>query len=182
MQKMGTAATCMPVKLDDRAWEAVIFLYLSGDECAHDRLALTRTKHSVPVGMEGDVIETENGAVVVLRLEVHTFSEDPLAVEILFTPGDAAGHFETLKLLSQQHRLCWFFARNDFKVIHSQQHPLTPEQRQGFDALALGAVKHDAVVRCTGRYDANAALSAVAAHYQLKKHQNSALPPSKDIL
>ena len=165
----GTAASCMPVKLDGGDWESVLFIHLAGNESVQDRLVLSRATRPVPVGVEGDVIETDHGAIVVLRLEIYTFSDDPLTVEILLTPGGAAGHFRTLWELSRQPRLCWFFGDDAFRVIHSQQHPLTQQQREGFNELTQEAVRYDAVTRCTGRYDAKAALATVVSHYDLRE-------------
>ncbi len=50
----------------------------------------------------------------------------------------------------------------------TQQRLLTQQQRDGFNELALEAVKYDAVIRCTGRYDAKAALASVVSHYDLR--------------
>ena len=169
MNSTGTAATCMPVKMDGGEWESVLFIHLAGNESAQDRWVLSQSTRPVPLGIEGDVIETDYGAVIVLKLEVFTFSDDPLALEILLTPGGRAGHFNTLKELSHQPRLCWFFGDDAFRIIHSQQHPLTQQQREGFNALTQDAVKYDAVVRCTGRYDAKVALASVVSHYSLRE-------------
>ena len=174
----GTAASCMPVKLDGGEWETALFIHLAGNESAQDRWVLSRDTRPVPVGVEGDMIETDHGAIIVLRLEVYTFTDDPLAVEILFTPGGVAGHFQTLRELTRQPRLCWFFGDDAFRVIHSQQHPLTQQQRDGFNELMLEAVRHDAVTRCTGRYDAKAALTSVVTHYDLRASAEAATVPT----
>jgi len=169
MRETGAAATCTPIRLDGGAWESAIFVHLTGRECAHDRLFLGRANGSVPVGVEADLLQHENGTVVILRLEIHARPEDPMAVEILILPGGTQGHYETLRLLSEQPRLCWFFADEKFRVIHAQQYPLSADQQHGFHELVLDAVKHDALVRCTGRYDSKATLASVLAHYGLRK-------------
>ena len=168
MRDNGADATCMSVKLDGADWEAALFIRIVGKECAQDRLMLTRHRGVVPVAVETDLIEEEHGAVVLLRLEVYTFPQNPLALEILITPGGSTVQFETLQRLSSQNRLCWFFANREFRVFHAQQHALLEEQNYEFRTLVDDAVKHDAVVRCTGRYDARAALQSVAAHYELR--------------
>lgn len=168
MRDTGADATCMSVRLDGADWESALFIKLLGKECAQDLLLLAQHRGAVPVGVETDLIEQEHGAVVLLRLEVYTFPQDPLALEILITPGGSKVQFETLQRLSNQSRLCWFFADGDFRVIHAQQHTLLEDQHNEFRALVNDAVKHDAVVRCTGRYDARAALQSVAAHYELR--------------
>lgn len=169
MRSGGGAATCVPVQLGEEAWEAALFIHLAGPECRRDRRILERTQRPLPVGIEADLIENEHAAVVMLRLEVHTLPEDPLASEILLLPGGSTAHFDALKLLAAQRRLCWFFGDPDFRILHSQQHALGEEQRASFDDLLRDALRHDSLIRCTARYDAQAALSAVVGHYELRE-------------
>jgi uncharacterized membrane protein len=159
------AATLVPVQLDGGLWEAVLFLRLAGPECKADRRTLSRAQGPLAVGIESDVIEDPSGAVVMLRLEVHTDAGDPFAAEILLTPGCNESHFEAMRLLGGQPRLCWFFGDADAAVLHAQSHSLSEEQRRGFAEIAQDAARHDALIRCTGRYDADAALEAVRARY-----------------
>lgn len=168
MLTSGAAATCVPVQLDGEAWEAAFFIQMAGAECKDDRRAIGKAAGPLPLGLETDLIETETGAVVVLRPEVYTKADDPFTCEILLTPGEGSVHFEALKLLSSQPRLCWFFGDQTHWMLHSQQHPLDDEQRAGFDELARDALKHDTMVRMTGRYDAQAALAEVVKHYELR--------------
>ena len=168
MVATGAATTCVPVQLDGGAWEAAVFFQLAGPESKEDRRLLGKETGTVPVTVEADLLEHAQAALVLLRLEVLTKPHDPLVGEILFAPGDVALHFDTLRLLSQQTRLRWFFGDRECWLIHSQQNPLTEEQRSGFDSLLRDAVSHDALVRCAGRYDARAALSEVVAHYELR--------------
>jgi hypothetical protein len=168
MQANGAAATCVPVQLDGDDWEAALFIQLAGAECKADRRAIKQAKGSLPVGMENDLVETEHGAVVILRPELHTRPGDPFVCEILLTPGDGGGHFEALKLLSTQPRLTWFFGDQSHWILHSQQHPLEAAQHKDFDALLRDALKHDTMVRMSGRYDARAALAEVVRHYELR--------------
>lgn len=168
MRETGAAATCVPVRLDGGGWEAALFIQLADVESEPDRRLLARAGTPVPVAVETDLIENENAAVVVLRLETYARPDDPLAVEILLTPGNANGHFDTLNRLANQPRLCWFFADRDFHVIHAQQHALNNEQHAGFDALLRDAAVHDAVIRCTGRYNAQSALASIVSHYELR--------------
>lgn len=168
MRSNGAAATCVAVQLDDNDWEAALFIQLAGAECKADRRALKQAKGPVPVGMESDLVETDTGAVVVLRPEAHTQRGDPFACEILLTPGEGGAHFEALKLLSRQPRLCWFFGDQTHWILHSQQHPLDPAQHEGFDALLRDALKHDTMVRMSNRYDAQAALAEIVKHYELR--------------
>jgi len=169
MRSGGASATCVPVRIDGDAWESALFVQVAGPECKADRRVLSRAERPLPVGIEADLIENEHAAVVVLRFEVFTVPENPLASEILLTPGDAGTHFEALKLLTRQPRLCWFFGDQDCQVLHSQQHALSAQQHASFDDLLRDAVRHDSLIRCTARYDARAALAHVAEHYELRE-------------
>lgn len=151
-----------------------MFIQVAGKEARDDRRILKRSGQSFPIGFEADIIENESAAVVVIRLEIHTRPEDPMAAEILLTPGGPGGHFDTLKRLTEQERLCWFFGDDDYQVIHAQQHPFSKDQQIGMESLLMDAAKHDAVIRLTGRYDAQAALSAVVSFYEPR----SAVQPS----
>lgn len=168
MSTTGTTVTCLPVKLESDVWETALFFRLMGPECKRDRRMLTRTTKPLPVTLETDLVELQHAGVVTIRAEVFTVPDDPLTAEILLVPGGARTHFDALKLLSEQERLCWFFADEDFRVLHSQQNTLEPDQHAGFDDLLRDAVRHDALIRSTGRYDADSALAEIAAHYELR--------------
>lgn len=165
MRTNGTAATCVPVKLDSPDWESALFVHVAGPECKQDRRILKTTQDTIPVSIESELMTHAKASVVMLRLRIVTVVNDPLIFEILMTPGHITSHFEALKLLSSQPRLCWFFGDTDYRVLRAQQHSLTEEQNQEFNSLAKEAFAHDATIRMTGRYDANAALSEVVAHY-----------------
>lgn len=173
MSKSGAAATCLPVQLDGREWETALFVQVSGAECKDDRRAMRRCAGALAVSVETDLVEHEHAAVIVLRLEIFTREDDPLAAEILLTPGDSDTHFESLKLLSSQARLCWFFGDQSYWAVFSQAHPLAAAAHQEFDALLRDALRHDTLVRMTGRYDAQAALSHIVSHYELAAGRRS---------
>ena len=165
MRDSGAAATCVAVQLDGDDWEAALFLQLAGPECKEERRLLRRVSGSIPVGMEADVIEHANAAVVVLRLEVHCGAPQPMPFEILLVPGTATGHFEAVKLVSGEARLTWFFGDSSGGLIHAQSHALDEAQHQGFAELLAEALRHDRLVRLTGRHDGNAALAEITSHY-----------------
>ena len=165
MREHGVAATCLAVQLDGAAWEAALFLRCSGPECREDRRLLRRSRGSIPVGIEADLIEHASAAVVALRAEAHTGAGDPLVFEILVVPGHAASHFDPLKLLTTQPRLCWFFADSAGEIIHAQQHLLAPEHHAGFAGVLDDALKHDRLIRLTQRYSAEKALEEIGSHY-----------------
>lgn len=168
MQASGAAATCVAVQLDGEDWEAALFFQLAGAECKADRRALAKARGPLPVGMETDLMETDHGAVVLLRPAIYTLPDDPFTCEILLTPGDGGAHFEALRLLTRQTRLSWFLGDQTLWTLHSQQHPLDAEQHEGFDSLLRDALRHDTMVRMSQHYDAQAALAEVVKHYELR--------------
>ncbi len=170
MQSSGAMATCLPVQIDgsESDWETAFFLQIAGPESKQDRRTLRAPGKAFSVGIEPDVIETESGAVVIIRAEIHTRVDDPLSMEILLTPGEGGAHHEALKLLTQQHSLTWFFGDQAYWLIHAQSQPLGNEHREGFLELLNSAVKYDALVRMTGHYDSQAALSELVKSYELR--------------
>ena len=186
MVASGAAATCVPVKFDTDDWEAGVFFQLAGAECKPDRRILSKADNPVQIGFEADLIEHANASVVMLRLEVCTVPDDPLIGEILLTIGEHATQFDTLKLLTHQPRLSWFFGDQHYWVIHSQQHALGAEQHRAFDEILRDALKHDALVRMSSHYDARSALAEVVSHYELRagvvrteyKTHRGSVPPS----
>jgi hypothetical protein len=84
------------------------------------------------------------------------------------TAAHGGAHFEALKLLTRQPRLSWFLGDQTHWILHSQQHPLDTVQHEGFDSLLRDALKHDTMVRMSNRYDAQAALSEIVRHYELR--------------
>ena len=177
MTASGAAATCIPVELDGGAPEAAFFINLAGPESKADRRVIRYWRGPLSLGLESDVIETDHGAVVVLRPEVHTGPFDPLVCEILVTPGEGGAHFEALDLLARQPRLTWFFGDQGFDIIRTQQHPLALEQHEAFAALLKDALRHDAMTRMIRRYDARAALAEVTRHYTLRTGTRQAPSP-----
>lgn len=169
MRASGALATCVPVKLETETWQTAFFLRISGLECENDRVILAAADRPLPVGYEGDVLKLESAAVIVLRLEVHTIPGDPLAAEILLTPGAVSGHVEAVRLLSTQPSVTWFFGDQHCRILYAQTHPLHADQHSAFKDLLGEAVAHDAMIRYTGRYDADAALSQIVSHYEFRQ-------------
>ena len=166
LRQNKTSSTCLPVRLDQHDWETAAFFELGGSHSKSDRMILRKLDSAVPVGIEGDVIEQSTAAIVVLRFEIHTQPENPLALEVLLAPGNSEIEFKTLENLGQQSHLRMFFADNAYRIIHSQQITLHPEMNNGFKSLLGDAVKHDAMIRMTQRYDAKNAMKDVTSHYQ----------------
>ena len=161
--------TCVPVQYDNGAWESAVFFEVGGKECKQDRRILRKTKVALPVAVEADIINHASASVVMLRFEVATDDDSPLVGEVLLAPGLGEVQFDTLKNLTEQQQIRWYFGNASYEVIHSQQTALYDHERKGYDELLQEAVKHDALVRLTGRYSAIDAINEVVGHYQLRQ-------------
>ena len=168
MDYTGSCVTCIPVKFDSGDWESAIFFQVGGSESKQDRRTISRTKQSLPVAIETDVIKHNSAAVIVIRLEILTSESSPLAGEILLTPGETESHFETIKLLTSQPIIRWFFSDGAYWVIHSQQNQLGPNEHAEFKNVMDEATQHDAMIRLTGKYDVESALREVVSHYEFR--------------
>lgn len=169
MRASGTAATCVPVQIDQGQWESALFIHVAGPECKQDRYILKCAATPTPATLRTELLTHASAAIVLLRLEALTVPNNPLAFEILLTPGKVSGHYECLKLLSQQARLCWFFGDTDYRIIQAQNQEVDAEQHENFEALAREAFAHDSVLRLMGKYDASAALREIVSHYELRQ-------------
>ncbi len=169
MNESGASVTCLPVQFDGRDWEAAIFFSLEGPECKQDRRVLNQLENTIPVSFEAEVIEHANAAIIVVRFQAYTNQDDPLTGEVLLAPGEMESHFQTVKLLSQQPVLKWFFSDAAYFVIHSQQNSLGETEHAAFAKVLDDAVRHDALIRITGRYDVGAAIHEVVSHYALRR-------------
>jgi len=177
MTASGAMATCLPVRADGpySDWETAFFLQLAGPESKADRRTLQGSGQTFSTGIETDVIETESAAVVMLRAEIHLRDADPLSMEILLTPGEGGAHHQALKLMTRQPSLRWFFGDRAFWLIHAQAQPLGSEQHAGFPEVLNTALRHDALVRMTGHYDAQAALGEVVKSYELRASEHGSV-------
>lgn len=178
MRRSGAMATCVPVRLDDGGWESAFFVMLAGPESRNDRRAMARRDGPFSMGLESDLVETDHGAVVVLRPELHTRSDDPLVAEILLTPGAGGAHHEALRLLAEQRRLSWFYGDGAGWTLYAQSLTLEDMHRAGFAELLAGALRHDTLIRLTRTYDEQAALGEVVRHYELRAAASGAAEPA----
>lgn len=62
-----------------------------------------------------------------------------------------------------------FIGDPKYQIVLSQYLQLGDNERSEFKRMLDQAVKHDAVVRLTGRYDADSAFAAVTANYALRR-------------
>ena len=165
MRKSGAAATCIPVKLEGPQWETALFIHVAGPECEQDRRILKTARTPTPATLSAELMTHASASIIVLRLEVLTVVDDPLVFEILLTPGAVTSHYECVKLLAIQERICWFFGDSDFRVLQALEQVIDSDKHQRFEALAREAFAHDSLVRMAGNFNAEAALAEVAAHY-----------------
>jgi hypothetical protein len=172
MRKSGAAATCVPVQLEGPDWETALFIHVSGPECKQDRRILKSAREPTPATLSAELMTHANAAIIVLRLEVMTVIDDPLVFEILLTPGAVSSHYECVKLLAGQQRICWFFGDGDFRVLQAQEQTIDRDKHESFESLAREAFAHDSLVRIAGKFDAEAALAEVAAHYAPRSEEN----------
>lgn len=165
MRASGAMTTCVPLEFDKNIWESAVFFELGGEECKEDRRIMQESKTVFPVSLEADLIECQTAAVVMLRFEIMTRSDNPLAGEVLIAPGIGNIQFETIQNLTHQQALKFYFSDRAYNVIYSQQIVLQDQERGGYKSILDDAVRHDAMVRLTGRYDAIEALKEVTSHY-----------------
>lgn len=165
MRRSGAAATCVPVQIDEGRWESALFLHLAGPECKQDRRIVKTATEPLPLQLEPEILAHQRASVVLLRASVATVAADPLVFEILLTPGAVTSHYESLRLLSEQQRVLWFFGDSDFRVLAVQEQDIDDQQQQKFAEIAKDAFAHDTVVRMASNYDHEAALNEIAAHY-----------------
>ncbi len=168
MRNNGAMTTCVPVQFDNGIWESAVFFEVGGKECKADRRLLRRTKTTLPVTVETDLISHANGSIVMLRFEVATRHENPLVGEVLLVPGLGDTQFDTLQYLTEQKQIRWYFGDAAYDVIHSQQTTLFDHERQGYTDLLQDAVNHDAVLRLTGKYNAASAIDEVCSNYAFR--------------
>lgn len=166
MRRAGSGATCVPVKLGGAGnWEAALFVHVSGPECKQDRRVIRTAREPVGVDLEARLMAHEAAAVVSIELSISTVPDDPLKYEILLLPGREATHYQAIKLLSHQHRICWFFADNDYRVIQAQEQEIEPARHELFESIARDAFAHDSLLRMSNQYDADKALAEIVSHY-----------------
>ncbi len=168
MRNSGAMTTCIPVQFDNGVWETAVFFEVGGKECKDDRRTLRKLKSTLPISVEADIINHTNASVVMLRFEVLTRADSPLVGEVLLTPRLGAIQFDTLKHLTEQRNIRWYFGDSSYNVIHSQQTALYDHERQGYYDLLQEAISHDAMIRMTGKYNAANAVSEVASHYEYR--------------
>ena len=164
MREKEIDATCIPVQFDDESWESAFFFRVAGPESKQDRRCLKKNR-TTPTVLVTELMAHSNASVVLLRFEIQTIIDDPLVFEILLVPGEFNVHYECIKFLAKQRRIRDIFADSDYRVLQEQEQQVGDTQHEKFENLAREAFAHDSVLRMTGRYNAQAALSEVVTHY-----------------
>lgn len=166
MRASGAEATCVPIRLDKSSeWEAAMFVHVAGPECKNDRRLLKTARSPVPVDIEARLMAHNAAAIVAIELSIATVADDPLNYEILLIPGREETHYQAIKLLAGQQRVCCFFGDNDYSVIQAQEQELDSEQHASFESIAREAFAHDSMLRISAQYDSDKALSEIVSHY-----------------
>ena len=81
---------------------------------------------------------------------------------VLFLTGHLTSHFDAVKCLGGQQSIGLFIGDAHCNLLHQQRIPLADEHRQVFTDLLDEALKHDTLVRMTGKYDPDAVFGSVA--------------------
>lgn len=171
MRSTGSAATCVPVRLGGSGdWEAALFVHVAGPECKEDRRLLKSAREPTPVELAATLMAHEAAAIVSIELSIATVPDDPLKYEILLVPGREETHYQAIKLLAGQQRICWFFGDNDYRVIQAQEQEIESSQHELFESMARDAFAHDSLLRISSRYDSDKALSEVVSHYSPRQN------------
>ncbi|MDZ7840703.1 MAG: hypothetical protein U5R46_07785 [Gammaproteobacteria bacterium] len=166
MRATGSAATCVPVKLGGEGdWEAALFVHVAGPECRQDRRLLKSAREPTPVEIEPKLLAHGAAAIVSMELSIATVPDDALKFEVLLVPGREETHYQAIKLLARQDRICCFFGDNDFRVIQAQEQEIESRQHELFESIARDAFAHDSLLRISSQYDSDKALSEIVSHY-----------------
>ena len=163
LHEAQVTATCLPVRIDGGDWRAALFYVVAPDApCLKGGRILGGP---FAVAFEADLHEHEAGTVFELGVEIRT-PVRPLAATMLFLTGHASGHFEALRLLAGRDEVVLHLGDAHCRTLWRQRVPLPEAHRAGIRALLDEAVGRDAVIRMTGRYDAEAAFRGAfaAAH------------------
>ena len=154
LHEAGLTLTCLPVRVDGGDWRAALFYVVPpGAPCLKGGRMLGGP---FAVGFEADLHEHESGTVLELGVEIRTPVEY-LRGTMLFLTGHASGHFEALGLLADGEELVLHVGDEYCRTLWRQRVALPAAHRAGIRALVDEAVGRDAVIRLTGRYDAEAA-------------------------
>ena len=166
MHHAGTTMTCLPVRLDDQAWQSALYFVLPesiDNEVFEASLAGT---DKITVALDADLHEMDSATIISLGLELHLNAVHGTALkpagEVLFFTGHLTAHFENVKLLATQPGIPLFVGDRFCELLHQQIIPLSDEHRSVLAQLLSEAASRDALIRFRGQYDPDAAFAAYA--------------------
>jgi len=161
MHEAAVTATCVPVQIDRDRWCAGLFVVAPPEAaCVRTGPDGARRLPGGPfaVQFEADLHEHEHGTVFELDVDIRTPGQS-LSASLLFLTGHASGHFQTLELLMAEPELSLFIGDEYCRLLWQQRVPLPATHRAGLRALLDEAVRRDAVIRMTGRYEPDEAFA-----------------------
>ncbi len=181
MHHAGTTVTCMPVVIDesgqalaaadtlaqsaqlaDAIWESAVFFVLPLSVTNKQLKKLFPSEKLFPVALEADLIEHDNGTLIELVVEIDLgLKQNPSGV-LLFLTGHISSHYEAVQLLAKQDSIGLFIGDVHCNLLHQQKIPLADAHRSVFNEMLQEALRRDALIRMSGKYDAEAVFDSVA--------------------
>lgn len=178
MHNAATTVTCIPVAIDQNQtsvndgeddpqghghWESAIFFVLPLSVTHSQVTSLFPATQLFPVAMEADLIEHENGTLIELAIEIDFGLPDKPAGRIVFLTGHIPVHHEAVTLLGKQESIGLFIGDVHCNLLHQQRIPLAAGHRQAFNDMLKDALKRDALIKMSGKYDPDAVFGSVVS-------------------
>ena len=179
MHNAATTVTCIPVSIDhdqsslnehegnglqdESSWESAIFFVLPLSVTHSQVTSLFPASQLFPVAMEADLIEHENGTLIELAIEIDFGLPEKPAGRIVFLTGHIPVHHEAVTLLGQQQSIGLFIGDVHCKLLHQQRIPLAAGHRQAFNDMLKDALKRDALIKMSGKYDPDKVFGSVVS-------------------
>lgn len=148
----NVTVSCVPVKIDDKQWQAAMFYVIAADAPCLSTGALAPGPYAVE--LDAELHAHTNGTLIEIGIDIATPAQNSRGT-VLFITGHSPAHFEAMKLLSTQDDLPLFLGNEFCNVLYQQRILLSDGMRAGFSQLLDEAVSRDAVIRMTGHYDAD---------------------------
>jgi len=184
MHHAATTVTCIPVAIDqsemsgsdashqvsdgqqkENAWESAIFFVLPLSVTHAQITSLFPASQLFPVAMEADLIEHENGTLIELTIEIDLGLADKPAGRIVFLTGHIPVHHEAVTLLGKQESIGLFIGDVHCNLLHQQRIPLASGHRQVFNDMLKDALKRDALIKMSGKYDPDKVFGSVTSDH-----------------
>lgn len=148
----NVTVSCVPVKIDDKQWQAAMFYVIAADAPCLVNGSLAPGPFAVELA--ADLHEHANGTLIEIGIDIATPGQNSRGT-VLFITGHSSAHFEAMTLLSSQEDLPLFMGDEFCNVLYQQRILLSDGMRAGLKQLLDEAVSRDAVIRMTGHYDAD---------------------------